>query len=242
MISQTRNKKKNLLEKLDEMDLKAESSVLSSQEVELRCSLKHQLNSLLREEELYWLQRSKVNKLLHGDENTKFFQLIANGKHRKAQIFQLEQEEGVIIGNENLKHYITNYYKKLFGPHEENDFSLVEEVRGDIPQVTERENEFLTAAFTEQEIHDALFQMEHNKSPGPDGFLVEFYQFFWEVIKDDLVQLFVAFHKGELPIHSLNFGIITLIPKKEDATCIQQYRPICLLNVVFKIFTKILNN
>jgi hypothetical protein len=32
--------------------------------------------------------------------------------------------------------------------------------------------------------------MEHNKAPGPDGFPVEFYQVFLEVIKDDLLALF----------------------------------------------------
>ena len=36
--------------------------------------------------------------------------------------------------------------------------------------------------------------------------------------------------------------MITLLPKKEDATQIQQYRPICLLNVSFKIFTKVATN
>jgi hypothetical protein len=40
----------------------------------------------------------------------------------------------------------------------------------------------------------------------------------------------------------LNFGVITLLPKKENATHIQQYRPICLLNVSFKIFTKVTTN
>jgi hypothetical protein len=32
------------------------------------------------------------------------------------------------------------------------------------------------------------------------------------------------------------------MPKKENAIQIQQYRPICLLNVSFKIFTKVANN
>jgi hypothetical protein len=88
----------------------------------------------------------------------------------------------------------------------------------------------------------AVFDMEHNKAPGPDGFPTEFYQFFWDVVKQDLMSLFHEFYMGRLPIHSLNFGIITLLPKISDATRIQQYRPICLLNVLFKIFTKVLNN
>ena len=81
--------------------------------------------------------------------------------------------------------------------------------------------------------------MEHNKAPGPDGFPAEFYQVFWEIIKDDLMALFRDFHKEDLNLFSLNFGIITLIPKSTEATKIQQYRPICVLNVSFKIFTKV---
>jgi hypothetical protein len=42
---------------------------------------------------------------------------VANGRHRKTKIIQLEQEEGTIVGDENLKDYITAYYKLLFGPH-----------------------------------------------------------------------------------------------------------------------------
>jgi hypothetical protein len=41
--------------------------------------------------------------------------IAANGKWRKTKILRLEREEGVIEGEENLKTYITSYYKKLFG-------------------------------------------------------------------------------------------------------------------------------
>jgi len=111
--------------------------------------------------------------------------------------------------------------------------------RDDIPQVSQPENEFLTAPFTEKEIREAIFNMEHNKAPGPDGFPAEFYQHFWEVIKSDLMNMFHDLHFGDLPLFSLNFGVITLLPKTPEANKIQQYRPIYLLNVSFKIFTKV---
>jgi hypothetical protein len=98
------------------------------------------------------------------------------------------------------------------------------------------------AEFSEKEVRDAIFQMKHNKAPGPDGFPAEFYQVFWSLIKDDLMVLFQDFHTGDLPLFSLNFGIITLIPKEKEVRKIQQYRPICMLNVSFKIFTKVLAN
>jgi hypothetical protein len=54
--------------------------------------------------------------------------------------------------------------------------------------------------------------------------------------------MFRDFHAGDLPIFCLNFGVITLLPKEQEAKKIQQYRPICMLNVSFKIFTKVLAN
>jgi hypothetical protein len=47
---------------------------------------------------------------------------------------------------------------------------------------------------TEQEVKEAVFQMKHNKAPGPDDFPVEFYQIFWETIKVDLIALFKDFY------------------------------------------------
>jgi hypothetical protein len=52
------------------------------------------------------------------------------------------------VGQQNLKAFITEYYKKLFGAHEANFFNLREEVTHDITQLSEEENSILTAAFT----------------------------------------------------------------------------------------------
>jgi hypothetical protein len=52
--------------------------------------------------------------MLQGDNNTKYFQLVANGKRRKTRIFKLEQEEGTIEGDGDLKKYITDFYKNSF--------------------------------------------------------------------------------------------------------------------------------
>jgi hypothetical protein len=51
--------------------------------------------------------------------------------------------------------------------------------------------------------------------------------------------LFKEFYHGTLPLFKLNFGIITQLLKHKDVTNIKQFRPIFLLNVSFKIFTKV---
>jgi hypothetical protein len=95
---------------------------------------------LLWEEEIKWYQQAKVKELLEGDSNTKYFQLIANEKHRKTRIFQLQHEDSVIEGEEALRDYVTNFYKDLFSAPTENSFTLDEMRVDDINQVT-REDE-----------------------------------------------------------------------------------------------------
>jgi hypothetical protein len=241
-VGSLRKEKYQLTQKLDELDKKAETSQLSPNELTLKIYIDERLTTILREEEICLFQRAKVKQIIEGNNNTKYFQLVANGKHKKQRIFSLEDDEGIRIEEADLKHHITNYHKTLFGKTDHNSVIMEESVTHDIPQVPDIENVIQTAPFTMDEVRKAVFQMERNKAPRPDGFSVEFYQSFWKVIKDDLIALFVGFHNDTLPVYSLNFGVINLLPKKCNASKIQEYRHICLLNVGFKIITKVLIN
>jgi hypothetical protein len=95
---------------------------------------------MLREEEIKWYQRAKVEEYLEVDSNTSYFYLVANGKHRKSRIFQLQDGEHIIEGDETLKKHITSYYKKLFGPPVENLVSMDESwIEALIQKITEKE-------------------------------------------------------------------------------------------------------
>ena len=54
--------------------------------------------------------------------------------------------------------------------------------------------------------------------------------------------MFKDFNKDQLDIKRLNYGVITLVPKLKEANNIKQFRPICLLHVDYKCFTKVLTN
>nr|XP_051210949.1 uncharacterized protein LOC127328385 [Lolium perenne] len=115
---------------------------------------------------------------------------------RKKRIHSLLQDGVTVEGHEQLKSYITSYYKGLFGSPEESDITLDESRVDDIAQVTPQENAVLTAPYTKEEIRKAVFQMELNKAPGPDGFPAEFFQTFWDTIKKDLLELFEELQPG----------------------------------------------
>jgi hypothetical protein len=118
---------------------------------------------------LKWYQRSKAKHLLEGDSNTKYFQLLVNGRHRKTHIFQLQDGSHNICADVELKRYITSYYKNLFGPPQDSSVRLDEGRRDDIPQVSEEEKRLLVADFEEEKVKRVVFQMKHNKSPGCDN-------------------------------------------------------------------------
>ena len=84
--------------------------------------------------------------------------------------------------------------------------------------------------------------MKNNKTSGPDGFPAEFYKKCWHIVKGDLLPMFHDLFSGQLQLFHLNFGTIILLPKKTEAVRIEQFRPICLLNVSFKIFIKVGTN
>ena len=51
------------------------------------------------------------------------------------------------------------------------------------------QNEYLTKQINKNELKQAMFQMQNEKSPGIDGIPVEFYKTFYETLENDLIQL-----------------------------------------------------
>jgi hypothetical protein len=88
--------KVSLQQTIDQLDITAERRDLAPGENLLLSQAWEQLAKLLREEEIKFYQRAKVTYVLLGDNNTKYFQMIANGKHRKKRIFSLDSDNVMI--------------------------------------------------------------------------------------------------------------------------------------------------
>jgi mannosylglycoprotein endo-beta-mannosidase len=204
-------------QELVELEQKEEEGNISLNQVERKVQLHALLLPMHEEEELYWFKRAHEKWLHEGDNNTEYFHRIANGRKRKNSILFFTNEDGEIRGDQNLLKHATKYYKTLFGPGQGNTVPLDSGLWKDGEKVTVYENVELIKPFTEEEIKNALFQIETNKAAGPDGIQIEFYQKCWDTIKRDIVEMFEDFHSGKMDISRINCGIITLLPKVEGA-------------------------
>ena len=99
----------------------------------------------------------------------------------------------------------------------------------------------LEGDITLKECKDILSTFSRGKSPGEDGFTWEFYNCFFDLLGQDLVDSFNASYRAGEMAPSQRRGVITLIPKEvSDLSSLANWCPTTLLNVDYKIASKVI--
>ncbi|KAL4557518.1 hypothetical protein LXL04_035699 [Taraxacum kok-saghyz] len=107
-----------------------------------------------------------------------------------------------------------------------------------IKKIDEEQKKDLENPFTEEERKIAFWDCGRKKSPGPDGCTVEFIKGCWHMVKEDIIEALKEFHANATIPRGCNSAFIALIPKKLDTLEVQDYRPISLVGIIFKILSK----
>lgn len=102
------------------------------------------------------------------------------------------------------------------------------------------QKDWLKRPFEEEEVIAVIKTSAPDKSPGPDGFTMAFFQKAWEIVKVDIMGALQHFHQTGHLVRSYNASFITLVPKKKGAMELRDYRPISLIGSVYKITSKVL--
>ena len=89
--------------------------------------------------------------------------------------------------------------------------------------------------FKKDEILSVVRDMEGDKALSPNGFCMAFFHHCWRVVERDVLAVFEEFYQHCKFEKSLNVTFIALIPKKNDASNIRNFRPISLVGSLYKI-------
>lgn len=91
-------------------------------------------------------------------------------------------------------------------------------------------------------VKNDMFSMKPWNAPGPDVFQPKFYQFYWNTICFNVFLLCEQCFVNWNFLKELTKCFITLIPKIENPEFIDNFWPITLCNVIYKVVTKIIVN
>ena len=182
--------------------------------------------------------RSKVQWVKDGEKATKYFCNLEKRNFTNRTISFLERSDGqAITEQENILAEVHDFYKNLYSHKDTKDIDL-QKYKEEAVCLTPHETVSLEGDITIEEAKITLKNMKNFKSPGPDGFTVEFYKFFFVDIGHYLIRsVNEGFRNGSLSITQYQ-GVITCIPKdKKPKQFIKNWRPISLLNVSYKIIS-----
>jgi hypothetical protein len=108
--------------------------------------------------------------------------------------------------------------------------------------ISQHNLEQIETPFTNRSIDNIVKNMPPDKAPRLDGFNGVFIKKCWDIIKEDIYLLCSQFFKGDVSVQAINNSFITLVPKVNSSTTLNNFRPISLLNCVVKIITKLLGD
>ena len=116
------------------------------------------MNELLYQEEMLWLQRSRIDWLKEGDRNTEFFHRKAVWRARKNKVRSLIDNNGVEHADHKaMGGLVQEYFQNIFA--KDTSLNPTPVVNLFEPVVTDAMNVNLCAEFSEKEIADGLLQI-----------------------------------------------------------------------------------
>ncbi|XP_038972101.1 uncharacterized protein LOC103699848 [Phoenix dactylifera] len=190
-------------------------------------------HSLLRQHEIFWRQKSRVQWVSEGDRNTRFFHRTTVIRRQRSMIHSLRDESGHRVeGEPAVRQVLLEFFRARWtedgGP---DDSDLLPRV--DVG-IADDENTTLVRPMSAQEVQEAVWALAADKAPGPDGFPPFFFRRYWGIIRGAVVEAVQCFFTQAAMPEDWKATFITLIPKRQEAAEPGHFRPISLCTTLYK--------
>jgi hypothetical protein len=229
------------------------TSFLDNQAQILR--LETDLNKIIDLEIRSELEKNRAYDILNTEKMTPRFLSLCKANKKMCSLDSIRDVNGEAFSSERDRDtHITSFFQNIYTPAQGNtvlgndciqNFLGPEICNNEIvlnAKLTVQEKNLFDTNLSIQELDSALAKLNENSAGGLDGIPTKFLKTFWGFLRIPLHKYTIhAFETGNLS-QSFNSAGIKLIPKKGDVTSLKNWRPMSLLNSVFKIISKALDS
>ena len=126
------------------------------------------------------MSRSKCRWIEKGEKPTKYFFNLEKRNYNRETINELRKQDGAVeIGEEKeilkvIQEFYEDLYSSEISPTQEQFDLFISNLI--FPKLTDEDKEEIEGPLTLDEYKNALELFQENKSPGEDGFTIEFYK------------------------------------------------------------------
>ncbi|OMO88434.1 hypothetical protein COLO4_20256 [Corchorus olitorius] len=144
----------------------------SQQNLEKEKEIRTEIEQILDQEQLLWMQKSMTNWIVKGERNTRFYHTITNKRRARNRITSIKRRDGQSVHTEvEIEKEFLNYFKEVFSDQGDASELQIREALENLalPQFSHDSKQTLEQPFTPQEVKRAAFQINPYKAPGIDG-------------------------------------------------------------------------
>ncbi|XP_057730273.1 uncharacterized protein LOC130945580 [Arachis stenosperma] len=187
--------------------------------------------------ELHWKQMSRSRHARDMDKNTRYFHNLASARRRNNRIDTLAINGRLIRNQARIKIAIREFYKELYHQERSPEVGFRD---GLVERISEEDSCALEAPPSPEEIKEAVWDCESSKTPGCDGYNMNFIKKCWDDIGSDFTAAVMAFFQSSRLPPDANITWVALAPKFTGAKEIKDLRPISMVGCVYKVIPKML--
>lgn len=200
---------------------------------------------LIMAEEKFYRQKSCVRWNHLGDRDIAFYHKTVVQCADCNHIHFLRDADDVYIGSiDQIKAHFASYFENTLG---QTDMPAspctIRELQDLLSfRCSDAQCDMLSRPVSNEEITKTVFAMPLSKSPGPDGYSIEFFRSAWSIVGPDVIAAVNEFFINGRLLKDFNNTAIALIPKVPQACKLGDFRPISCCNLIYKINSKIIFN
>ena len=192
-------------------------------------------------EEGFLKQKSRVQWLKLGDQNTSFFHKAVKAHNARSALKVITMANGsrtedpVAIKQEAVRHFQGILCSDEPSASRSEYLNSLDGFRWSPQHI-----DTLNNAISNEEIKAAIFSIDDSKAPGPDGFSSRFFKAAWGIIGIDVCAAVSSFFESGSMLREINCTVIALVPKVPNPGSMHDYRPISCCNTIYKCISKII--